>query len=155
MKNFLINTFKQNTISLKNMLSSFNNEDMFLSTGNSNTIGWIFGHIIYERGIIIKVFNKEFEIPEKENVFQRGAPKNKTIAVDMEEFLKVFVERGEQIISEINKAGDEGLKKNFPGKHPFGGDDVESLLHFLSWHETFHLGQIDLIKAATGKGGMK
>jgi len=69
--------------------------------------------------------------------------------------MKLFLERGELIIFEINKAGDEGLKKNFSGKHPFGGDDIDSMLQFLAWHETFHIGQIDLIKAATGKDGIK
>ena len=104
---------------------------------------------------IIYFFDKEFEIPESENVFKRGAVKNKTIAVDLELSMKVFLERGDKIVNEINKSGEEALLVKFPGKLPFGGDDIGSLLHFLAWHETFHLGQIDLIKTATGKGGLK
>ena len=155
MKNSIIKTFKQNNIFLKNLLSSLKNEDMLLSTGDSNTIGWILGHMVIQRGQILKTFDREFEIPEKENIFQRGAVKNKNVEVALDEELKLFMDRGDKIVNEIDRVGEEGLLEKMPVKLPFGGDDVVSLLHFLAWHETFHIGQIDLIKAATGKGGTK
>ena len=60
----------------------------------------------------------------------------------------------DQVISEMNRIGDDGLLVKVPVKLPFSGDDLENLIHFLTWHETFHLGQIDLIKAAAGRGGI-
>ncbi|MDR3609709.1 MAG: DinB family protein [Ignavibacteriaceae bacterium] len=155
MKEIIIKMFSQNSKFIKNLLSNLHNEDMLLSTGDSNTIAWIFGHILYSRQQIKKVLNNLTEIPEAENIFKRGVAKNKLVQLDLETSMNKFLERGEEIINEIEKISDDGLKRKISGKLPFGGDDIESFLSALVWHETFHLGQIDLIIAAGGKGGIK
>jgi hypothetical protein len=146
--------FTGNSLYLKGMLTGLNDNDMMLSTGESNTIGWILGHITHYRGEILRRMKKECEVKENEKAFERGAPKNKSIKVNLAETMNDFLTRGELIANTINELGDTILKEPCGMELP-GGNDIETLLAFLSWHEIFHLGQIDLIKAAAGKGGIK
>ncbi len=155
MKTRFINAYRGNTFYLLHLLKGLNDDDMLLSTGESNTIGWIFGHIIYYRGIILQRLKEEIEISESEKNFERGAKKNKELKVNLEESLNNFSSRGDKIITALNEMNDEDFKQNIGMELPGGKNDLEALLLFLSWHETFHLGQIDLIKAACGKGGIK
>lgn len=148
-------TFLGNSLYIKNLLAGMNDDDMMMSTGESNTMGWILGHIVHYRGEILRRLKKDCEKKETEKAFERGAPKNKTIRINLAESLNDFSERGILIDAALEELGDEGLKTEIDIKLPGGKNDIESLIAFLAWHETFHLGQIDLIKAANGKGGIK
>lgn len=155
MNNKSAKAFYGNTLYLKNILNGLNDEDMLLSTGESNTIGWILGHMLFYRGEIARKLKKDCEKKESEKAFERGAPKNKAIKINLAESLNDFTLRGEMIAGAIEELGDEGMKQNLDIQLPGGDNSVETYLAFLAWHETFHIGQIDLIKAAVGKGGMK
>ncbi len=148
-------TFIGNAVYTKHMLKNMNDDDMMLSTGESNTIGWILGHIVYYRGEIAKKLNKECAFKEYEKNFERGSVKNREIKINLEETLKDMTERGEVIAGALDEIGEEGLKKKIDIELPGGDGSLGNYLAFLAWHETFHLGQIDLIKAACGKGGIK
>lgn len=155
MKTRFINAFRGNTLFLMTILKNLNDDDMMLSTGESNTIGWILGHINHSRGTILQRLKEEVEIREIEKNFERGTKKNKEIKVSLDETLNDFKSRGEKIVSTIEKFSDEDFRKDVGIELPGGKSDVEAMLSFLTWHETFHIGQIDLIKAACGKGGIK
>lgn len=155
MKNRLSKAYYGNTVYLQRMLTGLNDEDMLLSTGESNTAGWILGHLHYYRGQIMAKLNKECILKESEKMFERGAPKNKNVKINLTETLNDFKLRGEIISDAIEELGDAGLQRKLEISLPGGDNSLENYLAFLSWHETFHLGQIDLILAATGKGGMK
>ncbi len=155
MKNRLSKTFYGNTIYTKRLIGNMTDEDMLLSTGKSNTIGWILGHINYYRGEIARKMKKECELKESEKMFERGAPKNKEVKINLADTLNEFAVRGELIAAAIEELNDEQLKQQLDISLPGGDNSLDNYLAFLSWHETFHIGQIDLIKAALGKGGVK
>ncbi len=155
MKTRFINAYRGNTFFLMNILKDLKDEDMMLSTGESNTIGWILGHITQSRGSLLKRFNKDVEIKEIEKNFERGAIKNKKLKVNLEETLNDFSSRGEMLAKTFEEFTDEDFNKDLGIPMPGGKSDVATVLAFLTWHETVHIGQIDLIKAACGKGGIK
>ncbi|RJP72449.1 MAG: DinB family protein [Ignavibacteriales bacterium] len=155
MKTRFINAYRGNTFFLMNILKDLKDEDMMLNTGESNTIGWILGHITHSRGSLLKRFNKDVEIKEFEKNFERGAVKNKDLKVNLAETLKDFSSRGEMLAGTFEEFTDEDFNKDLGIPMPGGKSDAATVLSFLTWHETFHIGQIDLIKAACGKGGIK
>lgn len=148
-------TFTGNTHFLKSMLSGLDDNDMLLKTGESNTIGWILGHITWTRGSLLKMLNEPDEIKDWEKQFVRGVVKNTEIKVNLEQVLNEFSKRGEAIVKAIEALDEDGLKKDIGFELPGGGRDIGTFIAFAAWHETFHMGQIDLIRAATGKGGIK
>ncbi len=155
MNNGLTVTLNRNTEYLKKFLSEMTDDEMLVSTGESNTIGWIIGHIAFYRGRIAVKLNKECQFREIEKAFERGAPKNKNIKMNRTDALADFIARGEKIAEAINALGEEGLKEKIDAVIPGTDGTLEGYIAYLLWHEVFHLGQIDLIKAAAGKGGIK
>jgi uncharacterized damage-inducible protein DinB len=140
---------------LAKMLEGISNEDLQLSTGESNSIGWILGHIVLGRGQILQKLNKECDIKETEKVFDRGAEKRKDLTFNTAEMLNMYAARGEKITEAINYLDDAAMAQIIDEKLPPMMNTTETFLSFIAWHETFHIGQIDLIKAAAGKGGIK
>lgn len=155
MKNKLIRSYQGNTFYLKGILAGLNDEDMLLSSGESNTIGWILGHIALGRGQVLKMLKVECDIAESEKVFDRGVEKRKDLKINLEETICRYSTRGEMLTEIIKSLNDDDLKRTLAVQLPAGGNDVETYLSMIAWHETFHIGQIDLIKAAVGKGGIK
>jgi hypothetical protein len=155
MNNSISKTYYGNAVYLKNMLTGLTDEDMMLSTGESNTIGWILGHLVYYRGETARRLKLDCPKNESEKSFERGAPKDKNVKVALSKALEDFSSRGEMIIAAVENIGEEGLKQKVDITLPGGDGTLGNLLGFLTWHKIFHLGQIDLIKAACGKGGVK
>jgi hypothetical protein len=155
MNDKLFKSYQGNTIYLQNIMKDFCDEDLMLSTGESNTIGWIFGHIILYRGKVLEHFDSNFHLKESEKQFSRGVEKNKNIKMNFIESMNEYTSRGEQIVNELNNTNEEYLRKDIKIKYQGKDLDLEGMISMLSWHETFHIGQIDLIKAAVGKGGVK
>lgn len=148
-------TYRGNTLYLKGMLENLDQCDMLAKTGESNTIGWILGHITLYRGQLLKIINADCTIEESENRFARGAKKDTDIEINMQHALDRFIQRGEMLVKSIPELTDEQLHRDTGIQVPLGGSQVKDIIGMLAWHETFHLGQIDLIKAANGKGGIK
>jgi hypothetical protein len=155
MKNRLIRSYMGNTNYLKNIMKDFADSDLMLTTGESNTIGWIFGHIILYRGKVLEQIDNHSHVKENENQFDRGVEKNKNIIMSFDENISRYMNRGEELTKVLEGITDEELKKPVDIKLRGMDLDLEGYISMLIWHETFHIGQIDLIKAAVGKGGIK
>jgi len=154
-KSLLARTFGRNTQLLQHMIRELTDGDMLASTGASNTIGWILGHILLTRGELLHRLQQECHISAEEQTFKQGVPKNMKATLPLELALREFVSRGEQIIRTIHALSDDALVQPLDLEPPGGKGNLGTLAAGIAWHETFHLGQIDLIKVATGKAGIK
>ena len=111
MNSGIIKTYEGNTMYLQNLMKGFTDADMMLNTGESNTIGWIFGHIILYRGKVLERLHNQFHLLDKEQQFSRGAVKNKNIEMSFEESMAEFIDRGNQLETRLTEVTDEELKK--------------------------------------------
>ena len=154
-RSIITNGYQLNTIVLKELIKDLNEQDTLLKTGESNTIGWILGHIILSRGSVLKLLQIGYDKMNSEENYKRGSEKNDLIKIDPQNAMDVFERRGKLIVNAVKdvdeKILDIEIKYNMPG----GGNTVKDAILFSSWHETFHIGQIDLILAANCKGGIK
>jgi uncharacterized damage-inducible protein DinB len=155
MKNEISQTFKLNTMLLNGMLEKMNEDDTLAKTGNSNTVGWIVGHIIKSRGSALKLFQKGYKELENEQNYARGAEKDGSAKIHPQNALIEFQKRGVEIETALMEAAEQQLQHKIDYKLPGVGDTVADALLFIAWHESFHVGQIDLILTALGKGGIK
>lgn len=128
---------------------------MLARTGQSNTIGWILGHLILHRGKTLQLLKIPCEIHESEKAFERGVEKNIELRLDVTQALKDMMSRGEQLVERILELDETDLQRTLDVSFPGGKNDLGSGLSFAAWHETFHIGQIDLIKVAVGMEGIK
>ena len=154
MKEEIIGNFQKNTFFLKKIVEDMDDE-MLLRTGQSNTIGWILGHLKFCRGQALQMLEAECDLDDAEKVFERGVEKNVALSINMADTLSGFAARGQSLEQAIMTMDEAAFKKIIPFELPDGSKDIGGYLSFLAWHEAFHLGQIDLIKVAAGKGGVK
>lgn len=153
MKQEWIRVLERNTGVLKFLLKDLKPADLSKPLGQSNTIDWIVGHLAVSRGSLLKAMGEQLEMFPWEAEFSRGAEK-KASAVDLAEVLPVFLDRGGQLKEQIPLLTESRLCEKSDRTLPDGGDDLQGYVSFLLWHETFHLGQIDLIQAGLGIGGI-
>jgi len=155
MRNMLVKGYQINTLVLEDIIKNLNEQDTLSKTGNSNTIGWILGHILAGRGSVLNLLKIKYEKLDNEEQYKRGSEKKDDIKIDPVKAMAVFKERGKQIEEAVMQADESVLDEEISYKLPGGGSRVKDAIHFSAWHETFHIGQIDLILAALGKGGIK
>lgn len=154
-KSVIVSSYRLNTIILIELTKDLNDQDTSLKTGDSNTIGWILGHIILSRGSVLKLLEEDYDKVNDEEKYKRGSEKNSNIKIDIKDTSAEFEKRGRQIINAIKSIDEEILSRELKYKLPNGGNTIRDAIVFSSWHETFHIGQIDLILAANGKSGIR
>ena len=155
MKHEIARNYQKNTGFLQYLLNGLTDDDMLARTGQSNTIGWIVGHLILYRGKTLQLLKIPCEIQESESAFERGVEKNVELKINVEQSLKDLMSRGEQLVNRILELDETDLQHTLEVSLPGGKNDLASHLSFAAWHETFHIGQIDLIKVAVGMEGIK
>ncbi|GAK60529.1 hypothetical protein U27_00426 [Candidatus Vecturithrix granuli] len=155
MKHEIASNYQKNTGFLQYLLNGLTDNDMLTRTGESNTIGWILGHLILHRGKTLQLLKIPCEIHESENAFERGVEKNVELKIDVAQAIKDLMSRGEQLVKRILELDKADLQRTLDMSLPGGKNDLGSGLSFAAWHETFHIGQIDLIKVAVGMEGIK
>lgn len=153
MKQEWLRILERNTGIVKFLLRDMKPADLSRPLGESNTIGWIVGHLAVSRGSLLKAMGQPVDTFSWEAGFGRGAEK-KASPIDLTEILPVFVDRGGQLKEQIPQLTESRLSEKSGRTLPDGGDDLQGYVSFLLWHETFHLGQIDLIQAGLGIGGI-
>lgn len=155
MKHEIASNYQKNTGFLQYLLQGLTDNDLLARTGQSNTIGWILGHIILHRAKTLQLLKIPCEIRESEKAFERGVAKNVELKINAEQALNDLASRGEQLVKHILELDETDLQQPVNMNLPGGKNDLGSGLSFAAWHETFHIGQIDLIKVAIGMEGIK
>ncbi len=69
------------------LLQGLTDNDPLARTGQSNTIGWILGHIILHRAKTLQLLKIPCEIRESEKAFERGVAKNVELKINAEQAL--------------------------------------------------------------------
>jgi uncharacterized damage-inducible protein DinB len=155
MRNVMAKNYRINTIVLNDIIKDLNEPYTLEKTGQSNTIGWILGHIILGRGSVLNLLKVDYQKTDDEERYKRGSVKNNSIKIDLSKAMAEFKKRGTQIEKAIMNLNDAILNEEINSTLPGGGNRIKDAVIFSAWHETFHIGQIDLILAALGKGGIK
>jgi len=121
--------------------SDVSQEDSLISSpSNGNSVNWLVGHMIVVRDTIIKTVGGETIADEKmHQLYDRGKP-NITVenAMNIKTLLDMYYEGSGKIIAGLNE------------KELTEEKDIE-LLATLSFHESYHAGQIGLFRRLMGK----
>ena len=116
---------------------------------------WIVGHLaVARRGLLRKLGG---ETPEKpwEASFGRGsdAQNVSSDAPDPEALVADIESSGNGIAERLGALTPNEAAADFGRKFPDGSTTIAGSAHFLYFHETYHLGQLGLIRRQAGKSG--
>lgn len=121
-----------------------------------NCINWILGHLLVSRQWMLSFFDCQWDIPTNAiSVYQRGSSGDvESSFLPLDKLLSLWEESSSLLMTEIGKLTPEKMSAMVPVKAPFTKEDtLERRYFFLYFHESYHLGQIGLLRRLIGKDG--
>ncbi len=140
---------------LKN-LDGIDHEDSLVIPGKSgNCINWILNHVLDTRKGVLRLagadFSEKFAALPK---FDAYKPFNAEEAVELEDLKELFQESQDALMAALDKLEGDRLDKKGPSDI-FGPDTtLGQMLMLLNYHESYHTGQVGLLRRILGKEGV-
>ena len=125
-------------------------ESLIQPPGGGNCLNWVAGHVVANRNFVLGLLGEQpIWTSEEAEPYKRGsAPiQDGARARKFEKILADFSIAQERIRAGLGRLKDEdlGTKK--------GDESLGDTLHFLQFHEAYHIGQMGLLRRMAGKEG--
>ncbi len=123
----------------RNLEEISNEESLTIANDKVNTINWVAGHLVNSRDDLLEDVGRERILkPEYAEYYGRGKSlPGPEAAIDIEEIKKDY----ERLTEEINKILAEG------------DDEKDQRVAFFMFHESYHAGQLGILRKLLGKEG--
>ncbi len=122
-----------------------------------NCLNWVLGHIVLYRGFMLKMIGRRSVLEGEHAIpYQRGShPDGSEHYLDGGHAARVVIDAHQQLIPALSVMTDQELAENVPeefNRPPLAGS-IGNALARLSFHESYHAGQIGLLRRIAGKEG--
>jgi DinB superfamily len=141
----------------RNLEDVSNDESLVHPVPGGNCLNWVLGHVVVYRGMMMKmvglapVFDGDRTVP-----YQRGSrPDGTERYLDLATLRGLLSDAHQQLIPALSEMTNEELARNVPeefNRAPLAGS-IGNALARLSFHESYHAGQIGLLRRIAGKEG--
>lgn len=123
----------------RNLEEISNEESLTIANDKVNTINWVAGHLVNSRDDLLEDVGRERILkPEYAEYYGRGKSlPGPEAAIDIEEIKKDY----KRLTEEINKILAEG------------DDEKDQRVAFFMFHESYHAGQLGILRKLLGKEG--
>ncbi len=146
----LISMIGVNSRVITQQTNGLTHEDSLLQLPfRGNCMNWVLGHMVEHRDKMLRILG---ETPQwNADQAARYAPRSEPILPDseaerIENLLRDLQAAQERIVATLGSATPESLAKVTDGEEQTDGER----LHFLLWHETYHLGQTEILRQLAG-----
>jgi len=126
-----------------------------------NHLQWIAGHLTNSRYNFAPMLGINASFPYKDLYTDGTKPPPNNRAIDasikypsLTEIKKYWNDLGNAFAEKTAAMKDEQINSGIPFAVPIGGNTVLDLLAFLASHESYHIGQMSIIRKHLGKGAM-
>lgn len=116
-----------------------------------NCFNWVLGHVIVHRDIMLDLMNQSPVLSPEETEPYKIESEPMTAdsdALDFERLLELSDRSLEKLKDAIRSVSD-GLLKEIHNEER--GTTIQDRIEFLIWHETYHLGQLEILRQLAGK----
>ena len=119
-----------------------------------NSAHWILGHVATTRRQLVRKLGVDLPVEEWEGAFGRGVEPNGTEGLRAVADLVADLEaRQAELDAKLIGMDAEAANAAWGVQFPDGSETVLEAASFLQFHETYHLGQIGLLRRQTGHPG--
>lgn len=148
----LANTLAFNSEVVHLALEDLRPEDALYRTrnGEGSSIAFLVGHLASSRHGILKTLGKTTENPYKELFGGDASATDGTGYPSLPELIQGWNQTAEKLAAALDALTAEDLLKPAPAGYPTPDQTVRGVVGFLGWHETYHVGQIGLIRRELG-----
>lgn len=136
---------------IKMQTKGLTDEDSLLQLPfQGNCLNWVLGHIIYHRGRLLKVLGDSSDWLGEQ--VQRYGRESEPISGPTDDILSLAQLQGlldqsqERIVARLQSLSTEALNEVVLKEK-----SREELIVMLQWHETYHIGQLELLRQLAGK----
>lgn len=147
----LSHLFELNEYCVKVNTEGFTEADSLMQpTGGGNCANWVLGHVVATRQVILGILGRPAIWGEAEvNMYKRGSAAivRGASAIPLERILFDFARSQEQILGALKEMSSDDLARMQ------GDESVGQKLAELHFHETYHVGQLGLLRRIVGKAG--
>lgn len=152
----LIDWFAFNDKALAGLAKDLAPEDWRLRpVADSSHAWWILGHLAFVRRVFLRGAGGEVPIAPWEERFRRGSqPGDEQAYPSPEALLEDLRSTGARIAERLGALSDAEAAAPYSRTMPDGSSTVEGAAGFYAWHEAYHVGQIGLLRRASGKPGL-
>ena len=146
---------KHNRLYLKLLVRGFSEEDWLRppAEGLSNAL-WLLGHLAWARLTLLRRLGEDLPEESWENHFSIGSRGQGSPEISADEFMDKLTLLGRLLVDRIELMGEEDLDRLLEKPMPDGADTVAGLVRFMCFHESYHLGQLGLLRRLNGKPGL-
>ena len=120
-----------------------------------NCLNWVLGHIIQSRSELLEILGKPALWNQAEaEIYQTGSepitPYNADTALSFEKLLEYLTHSQTQMEKALRECSPDDLGQIIEQE----GDSstLGEMINGYNWHETYHIGQIELLRQLAGKG---
>ncbi|MGA3080207.1 MAG: DinB family protein [Terracidiphilus sp.] len=148
-------SFKLNADFLKKNLEGLADEEWVRRpTDSINHILWIVGHLCCVRSYLLKQLGEDWSKPWLA-LYGRGKKPDDTVpAPTPQEAMLAWNESCERLSAAMESVSAETLATPSTNGPPSPDGMLSGVVNFLSYHETYHLGQASYIRAWLGHAGV-
>ncbi len=148
----VIEQFKFNSMIVSLATSDMSNEHAGhrMRDGQGSSVSFLLGHLLSSRYGTLKMLGAGDENPFAEQ-FGRGAePKDVSEYPDISEFKSAWDALCDEFHAALEGVSDDQLLASRPDGFPIEDRTMRGAIGFLCWHESYHVGQIGLLRTEQG-----
>ena len=150
----LADRFAFNERYLAQLIEGFTPADWLARQGDANHAQWLLGHLANTRSWAARELGSKRPAEAWEPLFgMKSKPTVASDAVPVDTLLEAFRSRGAEMRAVLPTITPEQAAMDFR-PFPWGTKDLDGAMHFLHFHETYHIGQIGLIRRIAGRPGL-
>jgi hypothetical protein len=139
---------------LQALTQGLDHADALVQVPGVNCLNWVLGHIAGSRDHVLALLGAEPALGEAAERYRRES--DPVLAdgpgvVPLDRLLAALAEGQERIGAALAALPDGAMleeRQDGERRLPLG-----AMLHFANWHETYHVGQTELLRALAGKTG--
>lgn len=148
----LAKDFKRNFLVLEAQTKDLTHQDALVQVPGVNCLNWVLGHIADSRDTVLRLLGEAPALGEASARYRRESDPvtgDGPGVLPLERLLAALAEGQERIGTAL-----AGLPEAVLQEERQDGErtlPLVTLLHFANWHETYHVGQTELLRALAGK----
>jgi uncharacterized damage-inducible protein DinB len=120
---------------------------------DTNSIGFLACHILHARYYLAGFFGLEAVNPFEE-LFDSAHDVNDLEVPPLDELRSAWIELGDQLVARVAEVTEAELGRDAGQEFPVDDGTVRGAVAFLVQHESFHIGQLALLRKYFGLEGM-
>ncbi len=151
----IAHVFTLNAWAMNRCVGDFSPTDWLVHDDNGHTARWIVGHLAVHRHRALQLMGlTPVPVPWDACFLQGTNPDAVPHSLDGIEIAGAFHAAHQVMTSRWASLSDHDICRPLGRALPDGGETMLDGLRFLAWHESYHVGQLGMLRRLTGKAAI-